>query len=64
MTTPGDSKIFGISLDGGAKPRDSLEVKPDTSVWEIYNYHAEQVDSEVVNSCTDTLTTLLIFVSL
>jgi hypothetical protein len=71
MATPGHhvnnrgySRILGIPRDGGEKPPESLEVHSDTSVWEIYNYHAGKVESEVVKGWIDSLNTLLVFVSL
>jgi hypothetical protein len=57
------SRILGIPLDSGEKPGESLKVTPDTTAWDIYNYHAGRVESEVVKDWNDTLNTLLVFVS-
>ena len=57
------SRILGIPLDSGEKPRESLKVTPDTTAWDIYNYQAGRVESEVVKDWNDTLNTLLVFVS-
>jgi hypothetical protein len=64
MPNPARQRILGIPRDSGEKPPESLEVNSDTSVWEIYNYHAEKVESEVVKDWSDSLNTLLVFVSL
>jgi hypothetical protein len=67
MATPSkrkSSRILGIPRDGGDKAPESLEVNSDTSVWEIYNYHVGKVESEDVKDWSDTLNTLLVFVSL
>jgi hypothetical protein len=70
MATPGNyingqknSGILGISVDSDEKPQGSLIVTPDTTEWDIYNYHAGKVEKEVVNDWKETLNTLLIFVS-
>ena len=57
------SRILGIPLNSGEKPRESLKVTPDTTAWDIYNYQAGRVESEVVKDWHDSLNTLLVFVS-
>jgi hypothetical protein len=59
-----NSRILGIPLDSDGKLQGSLIVTPDTTAWDIYNYHAGRVESEVVKDWNDTLNTLLVFVSL
>jgi hypothetical protein len=53
--------VFGTH--GQAQPGKPFDVDQDTSVWEIYNSHAEVIDEERISNWKGTLKTLLIFVS-
>ncbi|PVF91190.1 hypothetical protein CPB86DRAFT_820683 [Serendipita vermifera] len=56
-------KIFGL---GGEpkRPEDPFVVTDETTVWEIYNYKASEVDREMIKDWNDSLNTLLIFTAL
>ena len=58
------------SLPGGAQPTDAslrsipiTEKAKETSAWDIYNTEAKKVDDELVKDWTDSLNSLLVFVS-
>jgi hypothetical protein len=56
------AKLFGLGRDS-RKPGDPLVVTNDTTVWEIYNHRAFEIDKEMIKYWNDSLNTLLIFVS-
>ncbi|PVF97758.1 hypothetical protein CPB86DRAFT_734360, partial [Serendipita vermifera] len=57
------AKLFGL---GGERkrPEDPFVVTDETTVWEIYNHKALEVDREMIKDWNDSLNTLLIFTAL
>jgi hypothetical protein len=56
------TRRFGIAREA-RKPGEPLNVTENTTVWEIYNHKAAEVDREMIKDWNDSLNTLLIFVS-
>ncbi|PVF97746.1 hypothetical protein CPB86DRAFT_413539 [Serendipita vermifera] len=57
------AKLFGLGREP-KRPGDPLVVKDKTTVWEIYNHKAWEVDREMIKDWNDSLNTLLIFTAL
>jgi hypothetical protein len=53
---------FGLAK-GSRKPGEPLPMTENTTVWDIYNRKASEVDREIIKDWNDSLNTLLIFVS-
>jgi hypothetical protein len=60
-TTP-PIRRFGIAREA-RKPGEPMNVTGNTTVWEVYNHKAAEVDREMIKDWNDSLNTLLIFVS-
>jgi hypothetical protein len=58
--SPGN--LFGLGRNPN-RPGEPLVVTKDTTVWEIYNHKASEIDREMIKDWNDSLSTLLIFVS-
>jgi hypothetical protein len=59
--TKASVRCFGLAKDT-RKPGEPLKMTENTTVWEIYNHKAAEVDREMIKDWNDSLNTLLIFV--
>ncbi|PVG03066.1 hypothetical protein CPB86DRAFT_869979 [Serendipita vermifera] len=57
------AKPFGLGRES-KRPGEPLDVTSETTVWEIYNHKASEVDREMIKDWSDNLNTLLIFTAL
>lgn len=55
------SRLFGLHRET-RQPGAPLKITQDTTVWEICNHEAENIDRERIKDWNDSLNTLLIFV--
>lgn len=65
MNTAGPTRLHLPlkSNKGGDRPELATGTAPETA-WEIYNKKAARIDKEMVKDWNDSLTVLLVFVSL
>ncbi|PVF97762.1 hypothetical protein CPB86DRAFT_413646 [Serendipita vermifera] len=57
------AKVFGLGREP-KRPGDPFVVTDETTVWEVYNHKALEVDREMIKDWNDSLNTLLIFTAL